>query len=68
MTRLEDLPPNTEAEWTCGHVAGAVCAECHRSLCVTMNYLAAECDRLTDENLRLRHELARLRCGSSGTF
>lgn len=29
-------------EWTCGHVAGSVCAECHRQLIVKANALAAE--------------------------
>jgi hypothetical protein len=48
---LEDrLPPGTEAEWTCGHVGGAVCKECYR-------LLAAEAHRLAEENLRLREEL-----------
>jgi hypothetical protein len=28
MMRFEDtLPPGTEAEWSCGHVGGAVCKE-----------------------------------------
>jgi hypothetical protein len=44
------LPPNTEAEWTCGHVAGAVCAECHRILIQRANELA-------EENLRLRERV-----------
>jgi hypothetical protein len=52
MTRLQDLlPAGTEAEWTCGHVGGAVCAECHR-------LLAARAHELAEENLALREELA----------
>lgn len=52
MIRLEDLlPPASEAEWTCGHVAGAVCAECYR-------ILAAKANELAEENIRLREELA----------
>jgi hypothetical protein len=47
--KLEDLlPPNTEAEWTCGHIAGAVCAECHRILAQRANELAVENIRLRD--------------------
>jgi hypothetical protein len=31
MTRLEDLlPDGSEAEWSCGHVGGAVCAQCYQ--------------------------------------
>jgi len=52
MTRFKDLlPPNTEAEWTCGHVAGAVCAECYR-------LLAQKAHELAEENQRLRDEIA----------
>jgi hypothetical protein len=52
VMRLADLlPPNTEAEWTCGHVAGAVCAECYRQL-------AAKAHALAEENRRLRDEIA----------
>ena len=52
MTRLEDLlPPKTEAEWSCGHVAGAVCAECYRQLAQRANELAEENQRLRDEIL-----------------
>jgi len=47
MTRRLEDTPNTEAEWACGHVAGAVCAECHRLLTLRANELA-------DENLRFR--------------
>lgn len=54
MARLEDLlPAGTEAEWTCGHVCGAVCAECYRLLGAWASELAAE-------NLHLRSEVERL--------
>jgi len=50
-TKLKDLlPPGTEAEWICGHVSGAVCAECYR-------LLAAQAHELAEENFRLREEL-----------
>jgi len=49
-TRLEDLlPAGTEAEWSCGHVAGAVCSECYCDLVRRANELAAEVLRLRDE-------------------
>jgi hypothetical protein len=49
--RFEDgLPPNTEAVWTCGHVGGAVCAECYREL-------ARRAHELVEENDRLREQL-----------
>jgi len=55
MARLEDLlPPNTETEWTCGHVAGAVCAECFQEL-------ARRANQLAEENMRLHLELEELR-------
>jgi Zn ribbon nucleic-acid-binding protein len=48
MTKLEDLlPAGTQAEWTCGHIAGAVCAECYRQL-------AQKAHELAEENIRLR--------------
>jgi len=51
VARLEDLlPVGTEAQWTCGHVAGAVCAECYR-------LLAQKAHELAEENQRLRDEL-----------
>lgn len=47
--RFEDLlPAGTEAEWTCGHVGGAVCAECFRQLARKATELQAEVDRLHD--------------------
>lgn len=47
MTRFEDmLPKDTEAEWTCGHVGGAVCAECYRLLAAKAHELAIEIERL----------------------
>jgi len=47
--RLEDtLPPGTEAEWTCGHRGGAVCAECHRLLVAKANELQAQVDMLRE--------------------
>ena len=53
--RLNDLlPPNTEAEWTCGHVAGAVCAQCYRELANAAHQLAEENERLRDEIAELR--------------
>jgi len=43
MPRFEDLlPSGTVAEWTCGHTAGAVCAECYRLLAQRANQLAEE--------------------------
>jgi DNA-binding transcriptional regulator PaaX len=52
VTKLEDLlPPGTEAEWTCGHVAGAMCAECYR-------ILAERAHELAEENQRLRDNIA----------
>ena len=54
MTRLEDmLPAGTEADWTCGHVGGAMCRECYRQL-------AAEANKLAVENMHLREEIRRL--------
>jgi hypothetical protein len=48
--RLEDLlPSKSEIEWTCGHVGGAVCAECYRILARRAHELAEEVDRLMDE-------------------
>lgn len=35
-------------EWTCGHVATAVCADCYKILVQRANELQAECDRLMD--------------------
>lgn len=49
MARLEDmLPPGTEAEWTCGHRGGAVCAECYRLLASKAHELAEEVHKLRD--------------------
>jgi hypothetical protein len=54
--RLEDtLPKGTEAVWTCGHVGGAVCAECHRILAAKAHELQEEVDRLK-EQLEERHD------------
>lgn len=36
-------------QWTCGHVAGAVCSECYCDLVRRANELAAEVLRLRDE-------------------
>ena len=58
MTRLEDmLPPGTEAEWSCGHVGGAMCAECYRQLAARAHELAEANDRLEEENRLLRQEI-----------
>lgn len=38
--------------WTCGHTAGAVCAECYREL-------AAKAHDLAEENIELRHRIER---------
>lgn len=40
---------NIPGEWTCGHIAGSVCAECHR-------ILAAKAHELAEENIRLKEE------------
>ncbi len=37
-------------QWTCGHVAGAMCAECYREL-------ARRAHELSEENDRLRERL-----------
>lgn len=50
--RLEDLlPAGTEAEWSCGHVGGAQCAECYRAL-------ARRAHQLADENQELRNVIS----------
>jgi len=55
VMRLQDLlPTGTEAEWTCGHVGGAMCAECYR-------ILAAKAHELAEDNLRLREEVESLK-------
>jgi hypothetical protein len=60
--RLEDLlPPKTEAEWTCGHVGGAMCVECYR-------ILAARAHELAEENLQLRERVADLEREQKGTL
>jgi hypothetical protein len=38
---------NVPEEWSCGHVAGSVCAECFR-------LLAAKAHELAEENIRLK--------------
>jgi hypothetical protein len=40
-------------EWSCGHSAASICAECYREL-------AAEAHRLAEENLALRDRVAEL--------
>lgn len=42
------------AEWTCGHVAGAACAECYRILAWKAHQLQEEVDRLRDELDKVR--------------
>jgi hypothetical protein len=60
--RFEDsLPPNTEAVWTCGHVGGAVCAECYRLLARKAFDLQTAVDDLQEEIDRLG---AQIRGGS----
>ena len=44
------LRKDGEEEWTCGHIAGAMCQECFRLLAVSANELA-------QENLDLRERL-----------
>jgi len=46
-------------EWTCGHVAGAMCAECYRLLAQRANALAEENERLRDE-LALEQRLSKV--------
>ena len=36
------------SEWSCGHVAGSVCAECYRQLPAKAHALAEEVQRLRD--------------------
>jgi hypothetical protein len=58
--RFEDmLPPNTEAVWTCGHVGGAVCAECYRLLAAKAHELVEEVDRLREAFDQLKQEIRR---------
>jgi hypothetical protein len=58
--RLEDLlPAGTEAEWTCGHVGGAHCAECYRAL-------ARRAHELADENQKLRGVVAGFLVSAAG--
>lgn len=38
----------TLEEWTCGHMATSVCAECHKNLIAKMNDLVQDLDRLQD--------------------
>ena len=50
----EGVPPGWTvvpdvSEWTCGHEASAVCAECHRELTAKSNRLAAENMLLIDK-------------------
>src|SRR4030095_10623803 len=63
--RFEDmLPAGSEAEWSCGHVGGAMCAECYRLLAAKAHELAMEIERLreaADEIERLRIENENLR-------
>jgi len=61
MTRFEDtLPPNTEAVWSpCGHVGGAVCAECFRILAEQANRMAQQALDDGAEILRLREIIRR---------
>lgn len=55
MNTLEDLlPAGTEAEWNCGHVGGAICAQCY---CI----LVWRVHELAEENLRLHEEIEELR-------
>ena len=56
----EPKPPGTEAEWTCGHVAGTVCAECYR-------ILAARAHEMQELIWRLRDELAECSAAYNGT-
>jgi hypothetical protein len=37
------------SEWSCGHTAGAVCAECYRRLANKANELAEEVQALRDQ-------------------
>jgi len=52
---------NSAAEWTCGHVAGAVCSECYQLLARTAARLANEKAWLTEERERLTRENEELR-------
>ena len=58
--RFEDtLPPGTEAEWSCGHVGGSVCAECYRLLAERANEMARQALDDGAEILRLREIIRR---------
>jgi len=43
-----------EADWTCGHRAGSMCAECYRELAQNANKLAAEVTRLREQKQELQ--------------
>jgi len=48
--KLEDLLPQGHiAEWTCGHIGGAVCGECYRLLAAKAHELAMQLDNLQDK-------------------
>jgi hypothetical protein len=48
------LPDGTEAEWTCGHIGGAVCAQCYQQLVRKANELNETAERLGEEIERLK--------------
>lgn len=43
--------------WTCGHVGGAVCAECHRLLKTQIEQLRTENWQIKQANADLLHDL-----------
>lgn len=45
---------NEPTPWTCGHVAGAACAECYRLLAQKTAQLQERVDKLQDEVDQLR--------------
>ena len=45
-----------KSEWTCGHTASAMCAECYRLLARRAHKLADDNERLREQIEELKHE------------
>jgi outer membrane murein-binding lipoprotein Lpp len=45
------------AEWSCGHVAGSMCAECYRELAAKAHELAEDNDSLRDQLAETKADL-----------
>lgn len=60
LLRLDPVSGDVAAvteEWACGHVAGAVCAQCHAELIRRANGLAAENTDLREELIEHKRAL-----------